>query len=84
MENIKKNADGTAELLANDQEFLNKVVEQTEKIARGEEIPEAEKVKLNAKTLYPYQIVEKFLPKSPVLKKAIKEYGFLLSMFRDM
>ena len=44
------------------QEFLNKVVEQTEKIARGEEIPEAEKVKLNAKTLYPYQIVEKFLP----------------------
>lgn len=41
--------------------FLNKVVEQTEKIARGEEIPEEEKVKLNTKTLYPYQIVAPFM-----------------------
>ena len=37
--------------------FLHKVVEQTEAIARGEEIPEEEKVKLNTKTLFPYQIV---------------------------
>ena len=36
--------------------FLHKVVEQTEAVARGEEIPEEEKVKLNTKTLYPYQI----------------------------
>ena len=42
-------------------EFLNKVVEQAEKIARGEEIPEEEKVKLNTKTLYPYQIVAPFM-----------------------
>lgn len=41
--------------------FLNKVVEQTEKIARGEKIPEEEKVKLNTKTLYPYQIVAPFM-----------------------
>jgi len=41
--------------------FLNKVVEQAEKVARGEEIPEEEKVKLNTKTLYPYQIVAPFL-----------------------
>lgn len=41
--------------------FLNKVVEQQEKIARGEEIPEEEKVKLNTKTLYPYQIVAPFM-----------------------
>lgn len=51
--------------LRNDSEryksFLNKVVEQTEKIARGEKIPEEEKVKLNTKTLYPYQIVAPFM-----------------------
>ena len=41
--------------------FLNKVVEQAEKLARGEEIPEEEKVKLNTKTLYPYQIVAPFM-----------------------
>lgn len=41
--------------------FLNKVVEQAEKAARGEEIPEEEKVKLNTKTLYPYQIVAPFM-----------------------
>ena len=27
--------------------------------------------------------VETFLPNTPKLKEAIKEYGFLLSMFRD-
>ena len=43
------------------QDFLNKVVEQAEKLARGEEIPEEEKVKLNTKTLYPYQIVAPFM-----------------------
>ena len=37
--------------------FLHKVVEQAAAVARGEEIPEEEKVKLNTKTLYPYQIV---------------------------
>ena len=42
-------------------EFLNKVVEQAEKLARGEEISEEEKVKLNTKTLYPYQIVAPFM-----------------------
>lgn len=51
--------------IRNDEEryksFLNKVVEQTEKLARGEEIPAEEKVKLNTKTLYPYQIVAPFL-----------------------
>lgn len=51
--------------IRNDEEryksFLNKVVEQSEKIARGEEIPEEEKVKLNTKTLYPYQIVAPFM-----------------------
>ena len=31
-----------------------------------------------------WTIVEKFLPKSPVLKKAIKEYGFLLGLFRGV
>lgn len=41
--------------------FLNKVVEQCQKIAQGEEIPEEERVKLNTKTLYPYQIVSPFL-----------------------
>lgn len=41
--------------------FLNKVVEQAEKLARGEEIPEEERVKLNTKTLYPYQIVAPFM-----------------------
>ena len=44
--------------MRNDEErytaFMNKVVEQAEKIARGEEIPEDEKVKLNTKTLYPF------------------------------
>jgi len=51
--------------MRNDEErysaFLNKVVEQAEKMARGEEIPEEEKVKLNTKTLYPYQIVAPFM-----------------------
>ena len=51
--------------MRNDEErykaFLNKVVEQAEKLARGEEIPEEEKVKLNTKTLYPYQIVAPFI-----------------------
>ena len=51
--------------MRNDEErytaFLRKVVEQAEKIARGEEIPEDEKVKLNATTLYPYQIVAPFM-----------------------
>ena len=51
--------------IRNDEEryksFLNKVITQTEKIARGEEIPEEEKVKLNTKTLYPYQIVAPFM-----------------------
>ncbi|MBQ0052603.1 MAG: DUF2828 family protein [Treponema sp.] len=51
--------------MRNDEEryklFLNKVVEQAEKIARGEEIPEEEKVNLNTKTLYPYQIVAPFM-----------------------
>ncbi len=51
--------------MRNDQErytaFLNKVVEQAEKLARGEEIPKEELVKLNTKTLYPYQIVSPFL-----------------------
>lgn len=51
--------------MRNDEErytaFLHKVVEQAEKIARGEEIPEEEKVKLNTKTLYPYQIVAPFM-----------------------
>lgn len=51
--------------LRNDEEryksFLNKVVEQTEKLARGEEIPEEERVKLNTKTLYPYQLVAPFM-----------------------
>ncbi len=42
-------------------EFLSKVAEQSEKLARGEEIPEEEKVKLNTKTLYPYQIVAPFM-----------------------
>ena len=51
--------------IRNDEErykaFLNKAIEQAEKIARGEEIPEEERVKLNTKTLYPYQIVAPFL-----------------------
>ena len=51
--------------MRNDEEryksFLNKVVEHAEKLARGEEIPEEEKVKLNTKTLYPYQIVAPFM-----------------------
>ena len=51
--------------MRNDEErykaFLNKVVEQAEKLARGEEIPEEEKVKLNTKTLYPYQLVAPFM-----------------------
>ena len=51
--------------MRNDEEryksFLNKVVEQAEKLARGEEIPEEDKVKLNTKTLYPYQIVGPFM-----------------------
>jgi hypothetical protein len=51
--------------MRNDEEryksFLNKVVEQAEKLARGEEIPEEERVKLNTKTLYPYQIVAPFI-----------------------
>lgn len=41
--------------------FLKKVVEQAEKLARGEEIPDDEKVKLNVKTLYPYQLVAPFI-----------------------
>lgn len=51
--------------MRNDEEryksFLNKVVEQAEKLARDEEIPEEEMVKLNTKTLYPYQIVAPFM-----------------------
>ena len=51
--------------MRNDEEryksFLNKVVEQAEKLARGEEIHEEERVKLNTKTLYPYQIVAPFM-----------------------
>lgn len=51
--------------MRNDEEryksFLNKVVEQSEKLAHGEEIPEEERVKLNTKTLYPYQIVAPFM-----------------------
>ncbi len=51
--------------MRNDEEryttFMKKVVEQAEKIARGEEIPEDEKVKLNTKTLYPYQIVAPYM-----------------------
>ena len=31
-----------------------------------------------------WTLVEKFLPKTPALKKGIKEYGFLLNMFRDI
>lgn len=41
--------------------YLNSFVEQAEKIARGEVIPDKEKVTLNAKTLYPYQIVAPFM-----------------------
>lgn len=41
--------------------YLKQVMEQTKKIARGEEIDESEKVKLNTKTLFPYQIVAPFL-----------------------
>lgn len=41
--------------------FLKKVLEQAEKLARGEEVSEEEKVKLNAKTLYPYQLVAPFM-----------------------
>ena len=41
--------------------FLKKAVEQAEKLARGEEIPDDEKVKLNVKTLYPYQLVAPFI-----------------------
>ncbi|MCR5317793.1 MAG: DUF2828 family protein [Treponema sp.] len=41
--------------------YLNSFVQQAEKIARGEEIPDEERVKLNAKTLYPYQIVAPFM-----------------------
>ena len=41
--------------------FLKKVLEQAEKLARGEEIPDDEKVKLNVKTLYPYQLVAPFI-----------------------
>ena len=51
--------------LRNDKEryesFLKKVVEQSEMLARGEEIPEEERIKLNVKTLYPYQIVAPFM-----------------------
>ena len=51
--------------LRNDKEryesFLKKVLEQAEKIARGEDIPEEERVKLNVRTLYPYQIVAPFM-----------------------
>ena len=51
--------------MRNDEEryksFLNKVVEQAEKLARGEEMPEEERVKLNTKTLYPYQIIAPFM-----------------------
>ncbi len=51
--------------IRNDEErytaFLHKAIEQAEKLARGEEIPEEERVKLNTKTLYPYQIVAPFL-----------------------
>ena len=46
--------------------FLNKVVEQAEKLARGEEIPEEERVKLNTKTLYPYQIVGPFISRGNI------------------
>lgn len=42
-------------------DFLKKVVEQSAKLSRGEEIPEEEKVKLNTRTLYPYQIVAPFI-----------------------
>ena len=31
-----------------------------------------------------WTVVERFLPKSPILKKNIKEYGFLLGLFRDV
>lgn len=41
--------------------FLKTAVEQAEKLARGEEIPDDEKVKLNVKTLYPYQLVAPFI-----------------------
>lgn len=41
--------------------FLNAVIEQAEKMARGEVISDDEKIKLNAKTLYPYQIVAPFM-----------------------
>lgn len=51
--------------MRNDEEryksFLNKVVEQSEKLARGEKILEEEMIKLNTKTLYPYQIVAPFM-----------------------
>ncbi len=42
-------------------EFLKKVVDQTEKLARGEEISPDERVKLNTSTLYPYQIVAQYI-----------------------
>ncbi len=58
--------------MRNDEEryksYLNKVVEQAQKLARGEEIPEEEKVKLNAKTLYPYQIVGPFMSRYGIKK----------------
>ncbi len=51
--------------LRNDQErysaFLKKVVEQTALAASGVAVPEEEKVKLNAGTLYPYQIVAPYM-----------------------
>ncbi len=51
--------------MRNDEEryksFLNKVVEQSEKLARGEKILEEEMIKLNTKTLYHYQIVAPFM-----------------------
>ena len=51
--------------LRNDQErysaFLKKVVEQTALATSGVAVPEEEKVKLNAGTLYPYQIVAPYM-----------------------
>ena len=50
--------------MRNDQEryqaFLDKVVEQSKMIAQGEIVPDEDRVKLNAGTLYPYQIVAPF------------------------
>ncbi|MGP1474222.1 MAG: DUF2828 family protein [Treponema sp.] len=57
--------------------FLNKVVEQAKKLACGEVIPDEEKIKLNTKTLYPYQIVAPFMDEMGI-KRIKSEQAFPL------